>query len=178
MTIIKTASEAYAEHRQQIYNKEYEKAMYELAHQGCDKCPCCGKPNPKYPDNQQRFTYKQNHGIMTTYGKIDCYFCKECGSKWESEPFATKDFLADWALVIFVIISIISIFSLEIAIFVFLAIYCGPITGIILMTTSFIMMVFFLSATYERWETVNRKSSDYERLMNDYPLRGFHIIKE
>lgn len=178
MTIIKTASEAYAEHRQQIYDEEYQKAMYELAHQGCDKCPCCGKPNPKYPDNRQRFTYEQNHGIMTTYGKIDCYFCEECGSKWQSEPFATKAFLADWTLVIFVIITIISMIGFEIAIVVFIGIYCGPIIGIILDIISLIMLIFFISVIYERLETVNRRSSDYEKLMNNYPLRGFHIIKE
>jgi hypothetical protein len=103
LKITKTAYDSAFEKYQKEINRDEQKREYILAHDGCDKCPCCGKPNPSFGENQQRYTYKQNHGIKVTYGKIDEYWCEECGSKWESDPFATKDFIADWVFTIFYI---------------------------------------------------------------------------
>lgn len=83
MTIIKTASEAYAEHRQQIYDEEYQKAMYELAHQGCDKCPCCGSKE----FHKQRKITRKKYLSRNDYWYYDEYTCTECESVWKSDKY-------------------------------------------------------------------------------------------
>lgn len=178
MRITKSAYDAALEKSMKEINSDEQKREYILAHDGCDKCPCCGKPNPSFGENQQRQDFKQRHGLFTTYGKIDSYWCEECGSKWESDPFAKKDFIADWVLTIFYIIFFLFIIGLEIGIIFFLGVYCNVILAIILSIGSVLIIASILIMIGEKCTTLSYESCDYCNLLYDYPRIGFHSIVE
>ena len=67
------------------------------ANAGCNVCPCCGETKSV----MEYFSYGiTNSGISSgthkcwcegffriKHMKVDCYSCKTCGAKWESEPY-------------------------------------------------------------------------------------------
>ena len=178
MRITKSAYDAALEKSIKEINRDEQEREYILAHDGCDKCPCCGKPNPSFGENQQRHNFKQGHGLFTTYGQIDSYWCEECGSKWESDPFATKDFIADWVLTIFYIILFLFIIGLEIGIVCFLGIHCNVILGVILDVCSILAIAAILITIGEKCTTLSDESCSYCKLLDDYPRIGFRSIIE
>lgn len=80
MKIIKTKGQFAIE-------QSRKKIDYDTAHEGCDKCPGCGKKFRQSIYNFDILTvYK---GFMFTL-KQDCkdrYRCESCGTIWESEPY-------------------------------------------------------------------------------------------
>ena len=52
MRITKSAYDAALEKSIKEINRDEQEREYILAHDGCDKCPCCGKPNPSFGENQ------------------------------------------------------------------------------------------------------------------------------
>ena len=173
MRITKTAYDSAFEKYQKEINRDEQRREYILAHDGCDKCPCCGKPNPSFGENQQRYTYKQNHGIKVTYGKIDEYWCTECGSKWESDPFVTKTFFADWFLSVTEILILISVPFIIGFVGYFLITIFGKL-GIGLFGILVVLgIVFFLEV-----EPYESDVDSYRNILYEYPKIGFRSIKD
>ena len=57
----------------------------EKAHEGCDRCPCCGK---KYGFTVPTWYKAWRTGFFVIkHYRIDGYVCSSCGAEWESEPY-------------------------------------------------------------------------------------------
>lgn len=64
-----------------------EKDKYISAHDGCEKCPCCGFN--RYPMSDGSYTFKRGFINKTTL-KVDKYKCLACGCEWESDPYDSR----------------------------------------------------------------------------------------
>ena len=64
-----------------------EQDQYKEAHDGCEKCPCCGFY--KYPMTNGSYTFNKGF-IKKTTMKVDKYRCLACGSEWESDPYDAR----------------------------------------------------------------------------------------
>lgn len=177
MRITKTAYDSAFEKYQKEMGEDEQEREFILAHRGCDKCPCCGKPNPSSGENQQRYTYKQNHGIKVTYGKIDEYWCEECGSKWESDPFVTKTFFAEWFLFVTGILIIIGILIFHVWLAYFLILTLGNY-GIGLAIGELIIFITLCATFYMEAEPYESQENSYRNILSEYPKRGFRSIVE
>lgn len=80
MKIIKT-KEQFAKEQAQ------KKIDYDTAHEGCDKCPGCGKKFKQSIYNFDIFTVRKRFGFTWKRGCKDRYRCESCGTIWESEPY-------------------------------------------------------------------------------------------
>ena len=70
----------------------------ERANAGCHKCPCCGeeKTFAQYISEGVFDKGLSGAGVCRTWAegfirikhmKCDCYYCKTCGARWESDPY-------------------------------------------------------------------------------------------
>lgn len=64
----------------------------EKANYGCrDKCPCCGKEKTGLGFGGTCKTWAASTGFLgfgkTKHMRVDCYSCRDCGAKWESDPY-------------------------------------------------------------------------------------------
>ena len=64
-----------------------EQDQYKEAHDGCEKCPCCGFY--RYPMTNGSYTFNKGF-IKKTTMKVDKYRCLACGSEWESDPYDAR----------------------------------------------------------------------------------------
>ena len=177
MRITKSAYDVALEKYQKEMGENEQEREYILAHDGCDKCPCCGKPNPSFGENQQRHNFKQGHGLFITYGQIDSYWCEECGSKWESDPFVTKTFFAEWFLFMTGTLIILGILILIALGALFLISTLGT-TGICLAGLEIIATIVLGSVFFINYEPYESPENSYRNILMEYPKRGFRSIVE
>lgn len=74
MKIIKTADRV-----------AFLKRAEQIANQGCDKCPCCGKPYNGIPT--VKTWYECGLFKVGKSMKVQGYKCYSCGAEWESDPY-------------------------------------------------------------------------------------------
>lgn len=80
MKIIKT--------KKQVAIEQARKSIdYDIAHEGCDKCPGCGKKFQKSVYNFDIIIVYRRFGFILKQGCKDRYRCESCGTIWESEPY-------------------------------------------------------------------------------------------
>lgn len=76
---------------------EYDMKKYyeEKAKRKCDVCPCCGNEYD-LPSSKElgikgiipmAVRYETKGFFKTKVYEISCYWCNECGARWESEPY-------------------------------------------------------------------------------------------